>query len=64
LSWTIVNSGERLFGEHQGTLALIRLLEKAQITALDDGDSRYRVELKAPDGLNVTWHLAPNWARC
>jgi type VI secretion system protein ImpL len=50
LSWTIVNSGERLFGDYQGTLALIRLLEKAQITALDDGDSRYRVELNRLTG--------------
>ncbi|WP_167375416.1 hypothetical protein, partial [Pseudomonas agarici] len=36
---------------------LIRLLEKARFTALDDGDSRYRMVLKAPDGLNLTWNL-------
>ncbi|MCY1249007.1 hypothetical protein D9M72_625050 [compost metagenome] len=36
---------------------MIRLLEQAQVTALDDGDSRYRVVLKAPDGLGLTWHL-------
>jgi type VI secretion system protein ImpL len=57
LSWTSVHTGERLFGDFQGTWGLIRLLEKAQITPLDDGDSRYRVVLKAPDGLNLTWHL-------
>ncbi|WP_268797263.1 ImcF-related family protein [Pseudomonas huanghezhanensis] len=57
LSWTSVNAGERLFGDYQGTWGLIRLLETAQITPLDDGDSRYRIELKAPDGLNLTWHL-------
>lgn len=31
--------------------------EKNQVTTLDDGDSRYRVEITAPDGLNLTWHL-------
>jgi type VI secretion system protein ImpL len=36
---------------------LIRLLEKAKITPLDDGNSRYRVVLTAPDGLDMTWHL-------
>jgi type VI secretion system protein ImpL len=48
---------ERLFGDFQGTWGLICLLKKAQITPLDDGDSRYRVVLKASDGLNLTWHL-------
>ena len=33
------------------------MLEKAQVTPLDDGDSRYRMVLKAPDGLNLIWHL-------
>ncbi|WP_259198305.1 MULTISPECIES: ImcF-related family protein [unclassified Pseudomonas] len=57
LSWTSVHTGERLFGDYQGTWGLIRLLEKARLTALDDGDSRYRMVLKAPDGLDLTWHL-------
>ncbi|WP_224790038.1 ImcF-related family protein [Pseudomonas fluorescens] len=57
LSWTSIHTGERLFGDYQGTWGLIRLLEKARITPLDDGDSRYRVTLKAPDGLNLTWNL-------
>uniref|UniRef100_UPI00261E3E14 ImcF-related family protein n=1 Tax=Pseudomonas sp. TaxID=306 RepID=UPI00261E3E14 len=57
LSWTSVHTGERLFGDYSGTWGLIRLLEKAQVTPLDDGDSRYRVVLKAPDGLNLIWHL-------
>ncbi|WP_226478244.1 ImcF-related family protein [Pseudomonas sp. MWU16-30323] len=57
LSWTSVHTGERLFGDYQGTWGLIRLLEKAQVTPLDDGESRYRMVLKAPDGLNLTWHL-------
>lgn len=57
LSWTSVHSGERLFGDYPGTWGLLRLLEKAQVTPLDDADSRYRVVLKAPDGLNLVWHL-------
>nr|WP_285864751.1 ImcF-related family protein [Pseudomonas sp. BGr12]MDL2423416.1 type VI secretion protein VasK [Pseudomonas sp. BGr12] len=57
LTWTSVDSGERLFGDYQGTWGLIRWLEQAQVTPLDDGDSRYRLVLKAPDGLGLTWHL-------
>ncbi|KPN92981.1 type VI secretion protein VasK [Pseudomonas nunensis] len=57
LSWTSVQASERLFGDYPGTWGLIRLLEKAQVTPLDDGDSRYRMVLKAPDGLNLIWHL-------
>ena len=57
LSWTSIYSGERLFGDYPGTWGLIRLLEKAQATPLDDVDSRYRMVLKAPDGVNLTWHL-------
>ncbi|MDR3455032.1 MAG: ImcF-related family protein, partial [Rhodoferax sp.] len=57
LTWTSVRAGERLFGDYSGTWGLIRWLEKAQVTPLDDGDSRYRLILKAPDGLELTWHL-------
>ncbi|WP_455884304.1 ImcF-related family protein [Pseudomonas spelaei] len=57
LSWTSVLAGERLFGDYPGTWGLIRLLEKARVTPLDDADSRYRMVLKAPDGLNLIWHL-------
>jgi len=57
LSWTSVHAGERLFGDYPGTWGLIRWLENAQVTPLDDGHSRYRLLLKAPDGLSLTWHL-------
>ncbi|WP_190300976.1 ImcF-related family protein [Pseudomonas veronii] len=57
LSWTSVRAGERLFGDYPGTWGLIRWLENAQVTPLDDGHSRYRLLLKAPDGLSLTWHL-------
>jgi type VI secretion system protein ImpL len=57
LSWTSIHTGERLFGDFQGTWGLIRLLEKAQVTPLDDSDSHYRVVLQAPDGIPLTWNL-------
>ena len=57
LSWTSVRAGERLLGDYQGTWGLIRLLEKARVTPLDDGDSLYRMVLKAPDGIDLTWRL-------
>ncbi|WP_051148055.1 ImcF-related family protein [Metapseudomonas resinovorans] len=57
LRWTSVKAGERLFGDYPGTWGLIRLLEQARATPLDDGHSRYRLVLQAPDGLGLTWHL-------
>ena len=57
MTWSSVHGGERLFACYQGTWGLIRLLEQANVTALDDGGSRFRVVLNAPDGLGLTWHL-------
>lgn len=57
LTWTSVHTGERLFADLAGNWGLIRLLEQAQVTPLDDRDSHYRVVLKAPDGIGLTWHL-------
>lgn len=57
LTWTSVRSGERLYGDFQGAWGLIRLLDAATVTALDDSDSRYRISIPAPDGLDLTWHL-------
>lgn len=57
LSWTSVHAGERLFGDYSDTWDLIRWLGNAQVTPLDDNHSRYRLLLKAPDGLSLTWHL-------
>jgi type VI secretion system protein ImpL len=57
LLWISVLANERLYGDYEGTWGLIRLLEQAKITALNDTDSQYRVQLRAPDGLDLTWHL-------
>ena len=57
LTWTSVFGGERLYADLQGTWGLIRLLEQAQVTPLDHGDSQYRLQIEAPDGLELTWNL-------
>ncbi|MNE68942.1 hypothetical protein D3C80_1646330 [compost metagenome] len=57
LTWTSVFDGERLYDDLQGTWGLIRLLEQARVTPLDDGDSQYRLQIQAPDGLDLTWNL-------
>jgi type VI secretion system protein ImpL len=57
LTWTSVRSGERLYGDFQGAWGLIRLLDAATVTALDDSDSRYRISVPAADGLELTWHM-------
>ncbi|WP_256678297.1 ImcF-related family protein [Pseudomonas sp. PB101] len=57
LLWISVLANERLYGDYEGTWGLIRLLEQAKITALNDTDSQYRVQLRAPDGLDLTWYL-------
>ena len=57
LSWISVRANERLFGDFEGTWGLIRLLEKAQVTPLNDSDSQFRLQIKAPDGLDLTWNL-------
>lgn len=57
LTWTSVDTGERLYADHQGTWGLIRLLEAARVTAQDDGGSRFLVQIDAPDGLALSWNL-------
>ncbi len=57
LTWTSVHTGERLFADDSGPWALIRLLEKAQVTPLDDSGTQFRLVLTALDGLPLTWHL-------
>ncbi len=57
LRWTSVYTSERLYGDYQGTWGLIRLLENAKVTLLDDGESRYHLVIKAPDGQDLNWHM-------
>lgn len=63
LTWTSVNGGANLFADEQGNWGLIRLLEKAAITPLDDGDTRYRLILNTPDGIPLTWNMRTELGR-
>jgi len=63
LSWTSIKGGARLFGDYSGTWGLIRLLEQAQVTALDDRGTRFELVLGAPDKLPLTWHLQTELGR-
>ncbi|HWT69167.1 MAG TPA: type VI secretion IcmF C-terminal domain-containing protein, partial [Pseudomonas sp.] len=57
LLWTSVMTGERLFGDFEGTWGLIRLLEKAKVTPLTDSGSQVRLQIRAPDGIDLTWYM-------
>ncbi|SDI97424.1 type VI secretion system protein ImpL [Pseudomonas delhiensis] len=57
LRWSGVKSGSRLFGDYLGTWGVVRLLEHAQVTALDSRGIQSRLVLTTPDGLPLTWHL-------
>lgn len=63
LSWTSVKGGARLFGDYAGVWGLIRLLEQAQVTSLDDSDTSFQLVLKASDELPLTWHLQTELGR-
>ncbi|MEA9393061.1 ImcF-related family protein [Acerihabitans sp. TG2] len=48
LSWVSVDAGERLYADYPGSWGFIRLLDKAQVTMVDN--STYKLLWKAPDG--------------
>lgn len=48
LSWVSVNAGERLYADYPGSWGFIRLLDKAQVTMVDN--STYKLAWKAEDG--------------
>ncbi|WP_431355367.1 ImcF-related family protein [Pseudomonas nitroreducens] len=63
LSWTSLKGGARLFGDYSGVWGLIRLLEQAQVTPLDNSNTRFELVLKAPDDLPLTWYLQTELGR-
>ncbi|PJI50417.1 MAG: type VI secretion protein VasK [Pseudomonas sp.] len=63
LSWTSLKGGARLFGDYSGVWGLIRLLEQAQVSSLDDSNTRFELVLKAPDDLPLTWQLQTELGR-
>lgn len=48
LTWTSINTGERIYADYPGSWGLIRLLDKAQVRAADN--STYVLSWKTPDG--------------
>nr|WP_256737504.1 ImcF-related family protein [Pseudomonas sp. dw_358] len=63
LTWTSVKASNRLFGTYDGPWGFIRWLEQAQVTPLDDSDTRYQLVLTAPDGIDLTWFMRTELGR-
>jgi type VI secretion system protein ImpL len=58
LTWiSVMRDDRQLYADYQGVWGLIRWMEQAQVTPLDDGDSRFRLVITAADGSDLTWHL-------
>lgn len=58
LTWiSVMRDDRQLYADYQGVWGLIRWMEQAKVTPLDDGDSHFRLVISVPDGLGLTWHL-------
>lgn len=57
LSWTSSNGGAQLFADQQGNWGLLRLLEQAKVTRIDDAATLYRLVLTTDNGTPLTWFL-------
>lgn len=55
LTWTSVNTGERIYGDYPGSWGFVRLLDKAQVTTADN--STYLLSWKTPDGERLNMML-------
>lgn len=55
LTWTSVNTGERIYGDYPGSWGFVRLLDKAQVTLADN--STYILRWKTPDGERLNMML-------
>lgn len=55
LTWTSVNTGERIYGDYPGSWGFVRLLDKAQVTIADS--STYILRWKTPDGERLNMML-------
>jgi type VI secretion system protein ImpL len=58
LSWVSVDAGERLYADYPGSWGFIRLLDKAQVTMVDN--STYKLAWKAPDGNLLNYMMRTN----
>jgi type VI secretion system protein ImpL len=57
LSWISVQAGTRQYADMPGAWGLIRLLDKASVSAYPGVDSSYSLRWKAPDGRNLNYTL-------
>ncbi|MGL4861137.1 MAG: type VI secretion IcmF C-terminal domain-containing protein, partial [Enterobacteriaceae bacterium] len=61
LSWSSVRSSSRMLVQYEGSWAVVRLLEMAQIAKLDS--SRYQLTWTTPDKLKLTYLLSSDIPR-
>ncbi|MCW1830270.1 type VI secretion protein VasK [Enterobacter asburiae] len=55
LTWTTTSAGERIYADYPGSWGLIRLLDRAQVSAVDN--STWRVSWKTQDGYSLNYML-------
>ncbi|HAU5564072.1 TPA: protein ImpG/VasA [Serratia fonticola] len=55
LSWVTTTTGERIYASYPGSWGLIRLLDRAQVTAVDN--STYKLSWKTNDGFGLNYML-------
>jgi type VI secretion system protein ImpL len=55
LTWTTTSTGERIYADYPGSWGLIRLLDGARVTAVDN--STYKVSWKTEDGYNLNYMM-------
>lgn len=55
LSWVTTTTGERIYASYPGSWGLIRLLDRAQVTAVDN--STYKLSWRTSDGLSLNYML-------
>ncbi|MDH2067441.1 ImcF-related family protein [Pantoea sp. GD03673] len=55
LSWVTTTTGERIYASYPGSWGLIRLLDRAQVTAVDN--STYKLSWKTSDGFGLNYML-------
>lgn len=46
-----------MFGDYQGAWGVVRLLEQAQVTAIDSRGTQSKLVLATLDDLSLTWHI-------
>lgn len=55
LTWVTTSAGERLYADYPGSWGLIRLLDGARVTAVDN--STYKVSWKTKDGYSLNYMM-------